>query len=634
MSDSHNSKKDVICKHVREPVKHRQIKTQKPDSEDSAVEIPCGQSCTLNSRSQYHKRDEMNVVTEIHAEDQTDNTEKEYQEAKVSHRHSSRLSKVTCDSKVDQTYCSKRKLDIIEDARPTTRCSSEKEDCHKHKERSPKLSGAGSSKMSGSATSAKNTPERPVKIETASPRSGSSSGQLNRHETSNTFVKDWEFVQTLGEGAYGEVKLAYNVKTQEAVAVKIIDTSDKSIIKDDIKKEVCIHRMICHDNIIKFYGVRKDGDMEYLFLEYASGGELFDRIEPDVGMPQAEAQRFFRQLISGVEYLHEKGIAHRDIKPENLLLDDKDNLKIADFGLATIFRHKGKWRLLERVCGSAPYLAPEVISRSYRAEPADIWSCGIVLVAMLAGELPWDAPLLSCIQYCDWRECHIENKPWCKIDNLALSLIRRVLADKPEKRYTIPELRNNQWFKKDFSRDSFDQFSAGPKRMCTRSISGSSPGSLLHAVQNLVILTSLLSLVTSPSLCVLLSIYFFLYIKLLGTRYGTQLLTPMQKLVRRMTRFFSKHQSANMMKEIDRVFTQLGYNWSHSPPNVLTVRLKDRRQSPLVFKVMIIEMGESLLVDFRLSKGDGLEFKRHFIRIRDMMKNIICKVPPTWPQLP
>ncbi|KAK7105675.1 hypothetical protein V1264_017024 [Littorina saxatilis] len=267
------------------------------------------------------------------------------------------------------------------------------------------------------------------------------------------FVKDWEFVQVLGEGAYGEVKLAYNVKTREAVAVKIVDTSEKGVVWDDVRKEVCIHRMISHQNIIKFYGVRREGDIQYLFLEYASGGELFDRIEPDVGMPQAEAQKYFRQLIDGVEYLHSKGIAHRDIKPENLLLDENDDLKIADFGLATIFRYQEKWRYLERLCGSAPYLAPEVINnKPYRAEPADLWSCGIVFVAMLGGELPWDAAVLACVEYVNWRECHIEYRPWNKIDNLALCLLRRLLVDKPEKRYTITDIRKNQWFNKNFSK--------------------------------------------------------------------------------------------------------------------------------------------------------------------------------------
>lgn len=234
------------------------------------------------------------------------------------------------------------------------------------------------------------------------------------------FVKGWDFVQTLGEGAYGEVKLAVNNETQEAVAVKIINLERNPQAAECVRKEVCCHKLLSHESIIKFYGFRKDGKIQYIFLEYASGGELFDRIEPDVGMPEVDANRFFKQLLSGVEYLHSRGVTHRDLKPENLLLDDYDVLKISDFGLATVFRYQGRERQLEKCCGTVPYVAPEVFTRRpYHAEPADIWSCGVILVALLAGELPWDEPTYVCKEYCDWKDCKITQTPWNKIDNLA-----------------------------------------------------------------------------------------------------------------------------------------------------------------------------------------------------------------------
>lgn len=120
----------------------------------------------------------------------------------------------------------------------------------------------------------------------------------------------------------------------------------------------------------------------FLYLFYV----LFSfNIEPDIGMPVWEAQKYFKQLIAAMEYLHSKGVAHRDLKPENLLLDEHDNLKVSDFGLATIYRLHDKERCLERRCGTLPYVAPEVLLRPYHAEPADIWSCGIILVALLTG---------------------------------------------------------------------------------------------------------------------------------------------------------------------------------------------------------------------------------------------------------
>lgn len=155
------------------------------------------------------------------------------------------------------------------------------------------------------------------------------------------------------------VKLLINRQSGEAVAMKMVDLKKHPDASVSVKKEVCIQKALQHSHILRFFGQRSQANIEYIFLEYAAGGELFDRIgefffrefreelnlnfcfpsEPDVGMPQQEAQRYFKQLMSGVEYLHMRGIAHRDLKPENLLLDDNDNIKISDFGMATIFRY-------------------------------------------------------------------------------------------------------------------------------------------------------------------------------------------------------------------------------------------------------------------------------------------------------
>lgn len=169
--------------------------------------------------------------------------------------------------------------------------------------------------------------------------------------TESLSIGNWEFANTLGEGAYGEVKLAINNKTQEMCAVKIISLNllhDKTAIQ----KEVLIHKALNHENIIKYYSSFQQLDKYFIMLEYASGGELFDRIEPDFGMNIDLAHKYFCQLINGVEYLHSKGIVHRDLKPENLLLNDFDQIKIADFGLATLFQYKGNERFLTSPCGT------------------------------------------------------------------------------------------------------------------------------------------------------------------------------------------------------------------------------------------------------------------------------------------
>ncbi|CAH1263829.1 CHEK1 [Branchiostoma lanceolatum] len=433
------------------------------------------------------------------------------------------------------------------------------------------------------------------------------------------FVDGWDFVQTLGEGAYGEVKLAVNRVTEEAVAVKILDGDKVNGASENIRKELCIHKMMNNSHIIRFYGHRKDGTLNYLFLEYASGGELFDRIEPDQGMAQSQAQRYFRQLITGVEYLHTKGVAHRDIKPENLLLDDSDNLKISDFGLSTVFRHQGKERKMNKCCGTPPYVAPEVMRKEeYRAEPADIWSCGIVLVAMMAG-----------------------------------ALLKKILEDKPGKRWTIAQIKKDRWYCKTFSKSKGRLLSASPttspagpfsKRICSgidlsppmarydsserysssqpelRPENTSSSELSQSSMEELVCAVSF-SQPAAPDDMFLAS----------QTQASQSSQTPLQRLVKRMTRFVTKVETEKALAELKVVVDKLGLSWKKVHPNQISVSTTDKRGSQLIFKVFLYDMNGYRLVDFRLSKGDGLEFKRLFVRIKRKMTAVISKAPALLP---
>lgn len=136
--------------------------------------------------------------------------------------------------------------------------------------------------------------------------------------------------------------------------------------------------------------------------------------EADQGLPEDIAHFYFTQLVSGVSWLHGKGVAHRDIKPENILLDGDGNLKIADFGLAVLFQYQGKYRESESICGSPPYVAPEVVSRKYRGDRVDIWSCGVVLFVLLAGNTPWDEPTYKSAEFQDYvrTEGRPSYDPW------------------------------------------------------------------------------------------------------------------------------------------------------------------------------------------------------------------------------
>lgn len=456
------------------------------------------------------------------------------------------------------------------------------------------------------------------------------------------FVEGWDVTQTLGEGAFGEVALIINRSTNEAVAAKILDATRTEESEELIKKEVCVHKLLSHERIIKFFGHRRDGNLYFIFLEYASGGELFDRIEPDYGMPQAEAQRYFTQIIAGVEYLHSVGVAHRDLKPENLLLDEHDNIKISDFGMATMFRYKGRERLLNKRCGTVPYVAPEVYVREYKAEPADVWSCGVILVALLAGELPWDKPSYDCKEFSDWKECKLSQTPWTKIDHLALALLRKILLPSPAKRYTVPQIKEHLWYSKSFKTKGIARWngdSVSYKRLCsdtdhsspalrdeTVMMSSSQPQPLIRdetdGVEHNVAHGISFSQPAHPENMLLSS--------QIPATPGSSL-SPMQRLVKRMTRFFVNCGAEDAFAQLKAVFEKLGYGWKKNAPGQITVMTVDKRNMNLVFKATLVEMQHNILLDFRLSRGDGLEFKRYFLKIKECMSDVIVKGPVMWP---
>jgi serine/threonine-protein kinase CHEK1 len=193
--------------------------------------------------------------------------------------------------------------------------------------------------------------------------------------------------------AFHSVQLAINRNSQQRVAIKI--QSKDQVPDSSMQKEILLHKQITKScskldatvpvRLIKLLDFFQDAANYYSVLEWAGGGELFDLIEPDLGLEEDLAHFYFWQLIHSLKFLHDIGIAHRDLKPENLLLDDKGNLCISDFGLSTIYQHQGVSRLLTTPCGSPVYVAPEVLSGQYHGPAADLWSCGIILFAMLVG---------------------------------------------------------------------------------------------------------------------------------------------------------------------------------------------------------------------------------------------------------
>jgi len=249
--------------------------------------------------------------------------------------------------------------------------------------------------------------------------------------------------KNLGIGAFGKVKLATHAITGHKVAVKILNkTKIKQLgMEEKVQREINILHLCTHPHIIRLYEVIDTPTDIFLVNEYVSGGELFDYIVSKGRLSADEARNFFHQIVSGVEYCHFQKIVHRDLKPENLLLDSNLNIKIADFGLSNLMRDGD---FLRTSCGSPNYAAPEVISGHLYAGPeVDVWSCGVILYALLCGSLPFDDE--SIPNLFKKIKSGMYSLP-SHLSQLARNLIPRMLEVDPMKRITIPEIRLHPWF--------------------------------------------------------------------------------------------------------------------------------------------------------------------------------------------
>ncbi|KAK2565595.1 Serine/threonine-protein kinase BRSK2 [Acropora cervicornis] len=188
---------------------------------------------------------------------------------------------------------------------------------------------------------------------------------------------------TLGRGQTGLVKLGVNCVTKKKVAVKIIDRTKLSEqVLSKVEREIAIMKLVDHPHVLGLFDVYESKKHLFLILEHVSGGELFDYLVKRGRLPLGEARRFFAQMISAVDFCHKHCVCHRDLKPENLLLDRKMNIKVADFGMASL--QVGDNAMLETSCGSPHYACPEVIrGEKYDGRKADVWSCGVILYALL-----------------------------------------------------------------------------------------------------------------------------------------------------------------------------------------------------------------------------------------------------------
>ncbi|KAK7385962.1 hypothetical protein VNO78_31969 [Psophocarpus tetragonolobus] len=254
----------------------------------------------------------------------------------------------------------------------------------------------------------------------------------------------------LGRGQFGVTYLCTENSTGLQYACKSI--SKRKLVsrgdKEDIKREIQIMQHLSgQSNVVEFKGAYEDKESVHVVMELCSGGELFDKITAQGHYSERAAASICRQIVKVVNTCHFMGVMHRDIKPENFLLSSKDDLgllKATDFGLS-VFIEEGK--AYRDIVGSAYYIAPEVLRRSYGKE-ADIWSAGVVLYILLSGVPPfYAATVKGTFEAILQGHIDFESSPWPSISIGAKDLVRKMLTKDRNQRITSAHVLEHPWLK-------------------------------------------------------------------------------------------------------------------------------------------------------------------------------------------
>lgn len=258
----------------------------------------------------------------------------------------------------------------------------------------------------------------------------------------STKIGYYTVIKRIGHGAFAKVDLATHDLLDIKVAIKIISRK-KASFEDNFNKfltEIEIYKELRHRHVVKLFEVFKSEHSLFLIMEYAPKGDLYTILNTKTKFSETEARHYFRQMISALVYCHAKGYAHRDLKLENLFLDDLNDIKIGDFGLA------GKLKpstLMNTSCGSLRYAAPEILrGKLYSGELADVWSIGVILFTFLAGYHPFDDDVyVSMLQKIKRNNYTIPTD----ISIEAVDLIKKTLQADCTRRITMTEILCHPW---------------------------------------------------------------------------------------------------------------------------------------------------------------------------------------------
>lgn len=260
--------------------------------------------------------------------------------------------------------------------------------------------------------------------------------------------------RVLGEGADGRIYEGSHVVTGEKVALKVITFSESSRSspceerRRKFRKELQILGMTKHRGVVRCLDFNEDEHRGVLVLEFAEGGDLFDRLKALHRLSERHAREALVHIAEAVWYLHSLDIVHRDLKPENILLKSKTSLKeilIADFGYAAIMNED---ELMKDLLGSLHYVAPEILLKRPYGKSVDIWALGVILFIMLTGSFPFrrddNTQLFRSIVRCEFS-LGKDHEVWTQMSDEAKDLLHNLLVVDPSRRYNISQVMLHPW---------------------------------------------------------------------------------------------------------------------------------------------------------------------------------------------
>ncbi|KAG6471186.1 CBL-interacting serine/threonine-protein kinase 12-like [Zingiber officinale] len=440
----------------------------------------------------------------------------------------------------------------------------------------------------------------------------------------------FEVGKLLGSGTFAKVYVGRNVRTDELVAIKALDK--ESILKGGlvahIKREISILRRVRHPYIVELFEVMATKTKIYFIMEFVGGGELFSVVSKG-RLCEDTGRRYFQQLISAVAFCHARGVYHRDLKPENLLLDEKGDLKVSDFGLSAVANQIRSDGLFHTFCGTPAYVAPEVLSqRGYDGARVDIWSCGVILFLLMAGHLPfYDRSVVAMYRkiYSGVFRC----PRWFSQE--LTDLLHRLLDVNPQTRITIPEIMENSWFKKGFRHVRFyiednelhsiaepeedgrsqNDHESGSESDCSVA---SCPASFSDDHREP------LGLPRPPSLTAFDIISFSEGFDLSGLFEETG----------EMTRFLSKEPAPKIVAKLEEIANVAGFKVRGKDCRVFLEGTREGEKGPLTICVEIYELTPSMVVvEVKKKAGDEKEYEEFCINeLKPGLKHLMCESPP------